>query len=45
MSCHPETREEGDGKLEHESGNMGRESDETEVKHSGVKHIVVEYIV
>ena len=45
MTRHPEAREEGDGKLEHESGNMRRESDETEVKHLGMKHIVVKYII
>lgn len=45
MSRHPEAREEGDGEFEHESCNMGRECDETEIKHLSVKHIVVENII
>ena len=45
VSRHPETRQESDGEFEHESGNMGRESNETKVKHLGMKYIVVEYIV
>ena len=45
MPCHPEAREESDGKLEHESRNVGRESDEAEVEHMLVEDEMVENIV
>ena len=45
MPCHPEARKEGDGELEHKGGNVGRKGNETEVKHLGVKHIVIENVI
>ena len=45
MTRHPETRKESDGKLKHEGGDMGRESDETKFDDLGVKDEMVENIV
>lgn len=45
MTRHPEAREEGDGKLEDESRNVGRKSDEAEVEHLLVENEMVENIV
>ena len=45
MASHPETRQESDGKLEHEGGNMRRESDETEVEHLRMENKMIENIV
>ena len=45
MPCHPETCEESDGKLEHECGNMRRESNEAEVKHLSVEDEMIKNIV
>ena len=45
MTRHPETSEEGDGKLEHESGNMRRESDEAKVEDLSMEYKMVENIV
>ena len=42
---HPKTCEKGNGELKHEGRNVGREGDETEVKHLSVKHIVVENVI
>jgi len=45
VACHPESREEGDGELEHEGGDVGCEGDETQVEHPSVEHEVIEHIV
>ena len=45
MPCHPEAREEGDGELEHEGCNVGRESDETEVEHLSTENEMIEHII
>ena len=45
VSCHPETRQESDGKLEHESRDMGREGNEAEVEHLLMEDEMVENIV
>ena len=45
MACHPETRQEGDGKLEHEGRDMGREGDEAEVEDLTFEDEMVENIV
>ena len=45
MARHPETRQEGDGELENEGRNMGRESDEAKVDHLTVKHEMVEDVI
>jgi hypothetical protein len=41
----PEAREEGDGELKDESGNVGREGNKTQIKHLAFEHIVIEHIV
>ena len=45
MACHPEAREEGDGELEHEGRDVGREGDETEVEDLLAEDVIVEDIV
>ena len=45
MARHPEAREEGDGELEHEGGDVGREGNETEVEHLFAEDEMVEHIV
>jgi len=45
VACHPEARKEGDGELEHEGGDVRRESDETEVDDLFVEDEMVENIV
>ena len=45
MSRHPETREEGDGELEHKSRDMGREGNEAEVENLLMEDEMVENIV
>ena len=45
MSRHPETCQEGDGELEHEGCDMGRESDEAKVEDLSMKYKMVENIV
>lgn len=45
VSRHPETREEGDGELEHKSRDMGREGNEAEVEHLSAEDEMVENII
>ena len=45
VSRHPEAREEGDGELEHEGRDVGREGDETEVEDLLAEDVIVEDIV
>ena len=45
MACHPETRQESDGKLEHKGRDMRCESYETEVKDLAFENEVIENIV
>ena len=45
MSRHPETRQEGDGELEHEGRDMGRECDEAKVEDLSMEYKMVENIV
>ena len=45
VSCHPEACEEGDGKLEHEGCDVGREGDETKVEHLRTEDEMVENII
>ena len=45
MSRHPETREEGNGELEHEGGDMRREGNETEVENLAFEDEMIENIV
>ena len=45
MARHPEAREEGDGELEHEGGNVGREGNEAKVEDLFVKDEMIENIV
>ena len=45
MACHPKTRQEGDGKLEHEGRDMGREGNEAEVENLLVEDEMVKNIV
>ena len=45
MPRHPKTCEEGDGKLEHESRDVRRKSDETEVKDLAFEDEMVEEII
>ena len=45
MACHPKTRQESDGKLEHEGRDMGREGNEAEVEDLLVEDEMVKNIV
>ena len=45
MARHPESRQEGDGELEHESGDVGCEGHKAQVEHPSVKHIMIKHIV
>ena len=45
VTRHPEAREEGDGELEYEGGDVGRESNETEVEDLFAEDEMVEHIV
>ena len=45
MARHPEAREESDGELEHEGRDVGREGDETKVKHLSAEDEMVKNIV
>ena len=45
VARHPEACEEGDGELEYESCDVGREGDEAEVKDLAFKDEMVENIV
>ena len=45
MPCHPETRQEGDGELEDKSGDMRRESNESQVEDPPTEDEVVKHIV
>ena len=45
MARHPETRQEGDGELEHEGRDMGSEGNEAKVEHLLVEDKMVENIV
>lgn len=45
MTRHPETREEGNGELEHEGGDMRREGNETEVEDLAFEYEMIENIV
>ena len=45
MACHPEARQEGNGELEDESGDVGREGDEAQVEYLGLEHKMVENVV
>ena len=45
MACHPESCEEGDGKLEDKSCNVRRESDETQVKDLAFEDKMIEDII
>ena len=45
MTCHPETRQESDGELEHEGRDMGRESDEAKVENLTFEDEMIENIV
>ena len=45
MACHPETRQESNGKLEHEGRDMGREGNETEVEDLAFENEMIENIV
>ena len=45
MSRHPEARQEGDGKLEDEGGDMRGEGDGAEMKQVSVEHEMVEDVI
>ena len=45
MPRHPETCQEGDGKLEDEGGNMRREGDKAQVEHPATEHEVIKHII
>ena len=45
MARHPETRQEGDGELEHEGCDMGRESDEAKVEDLTFEDEMIKNIV
>ena len=45
VSRHPETREEGDGELEHKSRDMGREGNEAKVEDLTFEDEMIENIV
>ena len=45
MACHPEPRQEGDGKLEHKGRDVGRESNEAKVEDLTFKDKMVENVV
>lgn len=45
MTCHPKACEEGDGELEDESRNVGRESDEAEIENLFVEDEMVENVI
>lgn len=45
VACHPEAREESDGELEHEGGDMRREGNETEVENLAFENEMIENIV
>ena len=45
MARHPETRQEGDGELEHEGCNVRRESDEAQVEDLAFEYEMIENIV
>ena len=45
MSRHPKACKEGNGELEHEGRNMGRESNKTEVKDLAFEDEMIEHIV
>ena len=45
VARHPETRQEGDGKLEDEGGDVRGESDKTQVKDLRLEHEMVEDII
>lgn len=45
MARHPETRQEGDGELEHEGCNMGRKGNEAKVENLTFEDEMVENIV
>ena len=45
VACHPEAREESDGKLEYEGCNVRRESDEAQVEDLTFENKMIENIV
>ena len=45
MSCHPESRKEGDGELEDKSCDMGCKSDEAEVEDFAFEDEMIENII
>lgn len=45
VARHPKAREEGDGELEHEGRDVGREGNETEVKYLLVEDVIIKDIV
>ena len=45
MPCHPEARQKGDGELEHESCDVGREGNKTEVKDLTFENEMIEHII
>ena len=45
MPCHPETSQEGNGELEHEGCDVGRECDEAEVKDLAFEDEMIEHII
>ena len=45
MARHPETRQEGDGELEHKGRDVGREGDEAKVENLTFENKMVENIV
>ena len=45
MACHPKTRQEGDGELEHKGRDVGREGDETKIENLTFEDEMIENIV
>ena len=45
VTRHPEARQEGDGELEDESGDVRREGDEAQVEHLRLENEMVKHIV
>ena len=45
VSCHPETSEEGNGKLEHKGSNVRRKGNETKVENLTFENEMIENIV
>jgi hypothetical protein len=45
VTCHPKAGEESNGELEHKSGDMRGESNETQIKHFATEHKMIKHIV